>query len=85
MNWIIGSRRKEWAGCVECTAEKRNAYRALVGKPERQRLLRRSRRRWKYNIKVDLKEIDGRLGTGLPQKRKRFSVVVIWVINILIP
>jgi hypothetical protein len=43
-------------------AEKRKAYRVLVGKPERRSLIRRSRRKRKYNIKVDLKEIDGRCG-----------------------
>jgi hypothetical protein len=35
--------------------EKRNAYRILVGKPERHRPL--GRRRWVYNIKMDLGEI----------------------------
>jgi hypothetical protein len=33
--------------------EKRNAYRILVGKPER----KRPRRKWVNNIKMDLKEI----------------------------
>jgi hypothetical protein len=37
--------------------EKRNAYRILVGKPEGRRLLRRPRRRWLDNIKIDLREI----------------------------
>jgi hypothetical protein len=37
--------------------EKRNAYRILVGKPEGKRLLRRPRRRWVDNIKMDLREI----------------------------
>jgi hypothetical protein len=37
--------------------EKRNAYRILVGKPERKRPLRRPRHRWKYNIIVDLTEV----------------------------
>jgi hypothetical protein len=34
--------------------EKRNAYRILVGKPEGKRPLRRPRRRWVDNIKMDL-------------------------------
>jgi hypothetical protein len=33
------------------------AYRILVGKPERRRLLGRPKRRWVDNIKMDLKEI----------------------------
>jgi hypothetical protein len=37
--------------------EKRNAYRILVGKPEGNRLLRRRKRRWVDNIKMDLREI----------------------------
>jgi hypothetical protein len=37
--------------------EKINAYRILVGKPERKRPLGRPRRRWVDNIKMDLREI----------------------------
>jgi hypothetical protein len=37
--------------------EKRNSYRILVGKPEGKRPLGRPRRRWVYNIKMDLREI----------------------------
>jgi hypothetical protein len=37
--------------------EKRGAYRILVGIPEGRRPLGRSRRRWEYNIKVDLQEV----------------------------
>jgi hypothetical protein len=37
--------------------EKENAYRVLVGKPERKRPLRRPRCRWVDNIKMDLREI----------------------------
>jgi hypothetical protein len=37
--------------------EKKNTYSVLVGKPEEKRLLRRPRRRWVDNIKMDLKEI----------------------------
>jgi hypothetical protein len=37
--------------------EKRNAYRLLVGKPERKRPLGRPRRRWVDNIRMDLGEV----------------------------
>jgi hypothetical protein len=37
--------------------EKRNAYRILVGNPERKRPIGRPRRRWEDNIRVDLREI----------------------------
>jgi hypothetical protein len=37
--------------------EKRNAYRVLVVKPEGKRPFGRCGRRWKDNIKMDLREI----------------------------
>jgi hypothetical protein len=42
-------------------------YAILVGNPEGKRPLGRSRRRWKYNIKIDLKAIGwegGRVWSG---------------------
>jgi len=45
------------AGHVACTGEKRGLYSVLVGKPEGKRLLGRHRRRWKYDIKMDLQEV----------------------------
>jgi len=38
--------------------EMRNAYRILVGKPERKRPLRRPRCRWEDNIRIDVREIE---------------------------
>jgi hypothetical protein len=46
-----------WAGHVARIEEKRNAYRLLVGKPERKRPLGRPRRRWVDNIRVNLVEV----------------------------
>jgi len=37
--------------------EKRDVYRILVRKPEGQRPLGRPRRRWEYNIRLDLQEV----------------------------
>ena len=37
--------------------QSRNAYRVLVGKPERKRPLGRPRSRWDDNIKMDLREV----------------------------
>jgi hypothetical protein len=37
--------------------DKRNAYNILVGKPERKMPLGRPRRRWVYNMKMNLREI----------------------------
>jgi hypothetical protein len=52
---MIKSRRMRWAGHVARLGEKMNAYRILVGKPEGKRPLKRSRRRWEDNIKMDLR------------------------------
>jgi hypothetical protein len=38
--------------------DKRNVYRLLVGKPEEKRPLRRPRRRWVDNIRMDLGEVE---------------------------
>jgi hypothetical protein len=46
-----------WAEHVARTEEGRVVYRVLVGKPEGKKPLRRSRRRWEDNIKMDLREI----------------------------
>jgi hypothetical protein len=51
--------------------EKRNVYRILVRKSEEKRPLRRRRRRWVDNIKIDLSEIgwDGMDWIDLVQGR----------------
>jgi hypothetical protein len=51
------STRMRWAEHVARLGEKRNAYRIVVGKPERKRPLRRPRRRWVDNIKMDVRDI----------------------------
>jgi hypothetical protein len=53
--------------------EKRTVYRLLVGKPEGKRPLRRPRRRWIDNIKMDLLEIGVSVvdWIGLTQDRYR--------------
>jgi len=43
----------------------RGAYRFLVGKPEGKRQLRRPRRRWMDNVRMDLQEVDIGMWTGL--------------------
>jgi hypothetical protein len=53
---IIKSRRMGWAGHVARMGEKRNAYRILVVKPGGKRPLRRPRRRWEDNIRMDVRE-----------------------------
>jgi hypothetical protein len=45
------------AGHVARMGERRNAYRIMVGKPEGRRPLKRARRRWVDDTKMDLREI----------------------------
>jgi hypothetical protein len=54
---LIKSRWMRWAGHVTRVAEKGNAYRILVKKPEGKRRLERYRRRWENNIKMDWTEL----------------------------
>jgi len=51
---VIKSRRMRWAGHVARIGERRGVYRDLVGKPDGKSPLRRTRRRWEDNIKMDL-------------------------------
>ena len=61
-NKII-SRRLRWAGHVAPVEERRRGYGVLVGKPEG-RTLGKPRRRWRDNIKVDLREVGAVARTG---------------------
>ncbi|KAJ4431289.1 hypothetical protein ANN_19886 [Periplaneta americana] len=53
----IKSGRLKWAEHIARMDESRNAYRVLVGRPEKKRPLGRPRRRWEDNIKMDLREV----------------------------
>jgi hypothetical protein len=52
---VIKSRR--WAEQEERMEKRRDAYRVLVGKPERKRPLGRPSRSWDDNINMDLQEM----------------------------
>jgi hypothetical protein len=64
--------------------ENRDAYRALLGKPDGRRPLGRSRRRREDNIKMAFpkNEIGGRNWIDLTQERERWRTVVNVVINL---
>jgi hypothetical protein len=64
-------------------AERRGAYRALVGKPEGRRPLGRPRRRWEDNITMDLREVGwgGMDWISLAQDRDRWRALVNAVMN----
>jgi hypothetical protein len=51
---VIKSRRMSWAGHVARMGRGELCTGFLVGKPEGQRSLGRPRRRWEYNIKINL-------------------------------
>jgi hypothetical protein len=59
------SRMMRWIGHVAYNKGNRNAYRILVGNPERKRPLGKSRRRWLDDIKIDLREIGEMIWTRL--------------------
>ena len=59
---VVKSKRMRWAGHVARTWQGRGVYRVLVGEPKGKRLLRRPRRRWEINIKMDLQEVGGGCG-----------------------
>ena len=84
---VIKSRRMKWTGLVARMGERRGVYRVLVGKPERNKLLGRPRRRWKDNIKMDFREV----GCGsvdwieLLQDRDRWRAIVNAVMKLRVP
>jgi hypothetical protein len=83
---IIKSRRKRWAGHVARKGEKRNTRtcRILVRKPKRNRPRRRLRRRWVYNIEIDLGEIGwgGVDWADVTQDTNQWRAIVNTVMNL---
>jgi len=84
---VIKSRRMRWAGHVARKGEERGVYRVFVGKPEGKRPLRRPRRRWMDNIRMDLQEVGcGYMDwIGLAQDRDSWRTLVSVVMNLQVP
>jgi hypothetical protein len=81
------SRRMRLAGHVARTGEGRGVHRGLVGRPEGKRSLRRPRRRWEDNIKLNRREIgiDGANWIQLAQDRVQWRAFVNTVMNLRVP
>jgi hypothetical protein len=67
--------------------EVRNAHNILVGKPEGKRPLGRPRRRWKDNIKIDLREIgwEGVDWMHVAEDMDQLQALVNTVMNLRVP
>jgi hypothetical protein len=84
---VIKASRMRWAGQVARWGEVRGVYNILVGRPEGRRPLGRPRRRWKDNIKMDLRET----GFGdvdwihLARDRDTWQALVNTVMNLRVP
>jgi hypothetical protein len=83
----IKSRIMKRAGHVARMGKKRNAWRILVGKPERKRPLGRPRLMWVDDIKIDLREIgwDVTDWIDLTQDRDQWRALVNTVMNLRVP
>jgi hypothetical protein len=81
---VIKSKKRRWAGHVECMGDGSGIYRVLVGRPNVKRPLGRPRRRWEDNIKMDLREmgIDGANWIRLAQDRVQWWPFVNTVMNL---
>jgi hypothetical protein len=64
-----------------------NAYRIMVGKPEGKRPLRRQRRKWADNIKMDLRGVGwgGMDWIHLDQDRDQWMAPLNTVMNLRVP
>jgi hypothetical protein len=84
---VIKSRRVRWAGHVARMGRGRRVYRVLVVRPEGKRPLRRRRRRWEDNIKMNLREIgiDGANWIQLAQDRVQWRAFVNTMMDFRLP
>jgi hypothetical protein len=81
---VIKSRRMEWVGHVARMGDGIGVYMVLVWRPDGKSPLRRPRRRWENNIKLNLREIgiDGSNCIRLAQDRVQWQAFVNTVMNL---
>jgi hypothetical protein len=81
------SRKMRLVGHVARMDEMRNIYNVLIIKPEGKRGLRRPKRRWEDNIRMDLREIacEDVYCIHLAQDLDQWRALVNMVINLRIP
>jgi hypothetical protein len=74
-------------GACSTNGEERDMYKLLVGKSEGKRPLRRPRRGWVNNIRMDLGEVGwGDVNwIGLAQDRNRWRALVNSALNLRVP
>ena len=84
---VTKSRRMRCAGHVAPMGEDRGVYRVSVGKPEGKRPQGSPRRRWVYNIRMDLQDVGcGYMDwIGLAQDRDRWRTLVSAVMKLRVP
>ena len=84
---VIKSRRLRWAGHVIRMEEGWNAFKILTGKSTGKRPLRRPRRRWEDNIRMDLEEKGINAGNWVDsaQDRNYWSALVNAALNLRVP
>ena len=76
---VVKSRRIEMGGARGAYGGDRGVHRVLVGNPEGKRPLGRPRRRLEDNIKMDLQEVGGVVGTGWSWLRIGMDGGHLWV------
>ena len=84
---VVKSRRRRWAGHVARMGEDIGVHRVLVGTSEGKMPMGRPRRRWDDNVKLDLREVGGRLGDWMEfaQDRDRWRALVGTVRDFRVP
>ena len=84
---MIKSRRLRWAGHVVRMEEGRSTLKILTGKPTGKRLLGRPRRRWGYNITMNVEEIGikTRDWVDSTQDRNYLRALVNGALNLRVP